>query len=77
VSAPEAHCPGPSACWPLPDTQLLEFCHGHACIGEDAAERSLGHISAWMDGHGGAATVGMTHDVMASRDPRDLEPRSL
>jgi len=56
---------------------LLEFCHGHACIGEDAAERSLGHISAWMDGHGGAATVGMTHDVMASRDPRDLEPRSL
>jgi hypothetical protein len=49
----------------------------HADVAENPTECSLGGVASMMDRHGGAATVGMAHDVMATRDPRDLETGSL
>jgi hypothetical protein len=54
--------------------KALQVSYRHAGVGEDAAKRSLCDIATRMDGDRGAAPVRVAHDVVASRDPGNLEP---
>jgi len=55
----------------------LQLLHRHACVSENAAQGSLGDITAGMNRHGGTAPVRMTHDVVAPGNPSDLESSFL
>ncbi len=44
-----------------------------ADVAKDAPERSLGDVTPTVDGHGGASTVGVTHNVVAASDAGDEE----
>jgi hypothetical protein len=57
--------------------QPPQFLDCHADVGEDAAQRALRYVPARVHRHRGAAAVGMAHDVVAARHPRDLEPGSF
>jgi hypothetical protein len=56
---------------------LAQFFYGDASIGEDSAQGSLRDIPPGVHWDGRAAPVGVSHDVMAARHPRDLEPGSF
>jgi hypothetical protein len=55
----------------------LQFGQRQADISEDAPERSLGDVSPGMDGDRRTAPIRVAQNVMASRDPHDLEPGPL
>jgi hypothetical protein len=58
----------------LASEQALQFCHRHANVSQDAAERSFGDVASRMDRHSSAATVGMAHYVVAASYPRHRKP---
>lgn len=57
--------------------QSLQFRRCHTDIRQNAAKCSFRDVATWVNGNGGAASIGMAHHVMAPCDPRDLEPGPL
>jgi hypothetical protein len=55
----------------------LQLGDGHVDVGEDAAQRSLGHVTALVHRHCGAPAIGMAHHVVTAVDPCDLESSPL
>jgi hypothetical protein len=50
-----------------------EFVDRHGDIVEDASQCALGNVAVAMDWHSGATPVWVSHDVVASADPRHVE----
>ena len=57
--------------------QPPQFLNRRADVRQDPAQRAFGDVPAGVHRHCGAAAIGMAHDVMAARHPRDLEPGSF
>ena len=57
--------------------QGAELVWRHADDGQDVPQGASGHVATRMDGDRHRASIRMLHDVVASGDPRDGEPRAF